>query len=77
MAAVPQLWQSAIRVLQDLPDSRLQGTSCNNGANTGHLAPLAEAWYRIQRANEGQVLPEATWKKLIKDKVREVRCWRA
>jgi len=75
MAAVPQLWEAAIKVLQGLPHTRLQGTSCDRrsqvGTNTGHIAPLTEALYRIQKAHEGRVLPETTWKKLIKDQVRK------
>jgi len=67
---VPLLWESAIKVLQGLPHSRLQGRRSHAGTNTGPVPQLAEAHYHIHRAHKGQVLPEATWKKLIRDKVR-------
>lgn len=74
MAAVLRLWESAIEVLHGLPHSRLQGTSSGRrsqaGTSTGHVASVADALYRIQCAHEGRVLPEATWKKMIRDKVR-------
>lgn len=72
MAAVPRLWESAVKVLEDLSDSGSGDAGCSTSTHTGQVeAPLAEAWRRIQRAHEGRVLPEATWKAMIRDKVRQ------
>jgi len=71
MAAVPQLWEAVIKVLQNLPESRSEGTSSATGTDTGQAEALEMALWRIERAHEGRVLPEATWRKMIKAKVRK------